>query len=50
MNWEKLSNSSRMRVGNIHECNEFFWTLYNFIYVLGTFSKPHVRTMVALIN
>ncbi|GKB59170.1 3-hydroxyisobutyryl-CoA hydrolase-like protein 1, mitochondrial isoform X2, partial [Tanacetum coccineum] len=28
--------------GNLEECKEFFWTIYNFIYLVGTYLKPHV--------
>ncbi|KNA16112.1 hypothetical protein SOVF_092040 isoform A [Spinacia oleracea] len=31
--------------GKIEECKEFFWTLYTFIYVLGTYLKPHVALL-----
>lgn len=28
--------------GKVEECRTFFWTLYKFIYLLGTYLKPHV--------
>ncbi|KAL3520297.1 hypothetical protein ACH5RR_018446 [Cinchona calisaya] len=31
--------------GKMEECKEFFWTLYNFIYMLGTYLKPHVALL-----
>lgn len=34
-----------IRQGNIEEGKEFFWTLYNFIYMLGTYLKPHVALL-----
>lgn len=29
-------------VGNVEECKKFFETLYKFVYVQGTYLKPHV--------
>ncbi|KAI5647423.1 hypothetical protein M9H77_33428 [Catharanthus roseus] len=34
-----------VRAGNLEECKEFFWTLYTFIYILGTYLKPHVALL-----
>ncbi|KAF6151217.1 hypothetical protein GIB67_037425 [Kingdonia uniflora] len=31
--------------GKVEECKEFFGTLYNFIYLLGTYFKPHVAIL-----
>ncbi|KAI3693251.1 hypothetical protein L6452_33083 [Arctium lappa] len=31
--------------GNIEGCKEFFWTLYNFMYHVGTYLKPHVAIL-----
>ncbi|GMP62012.1 hypothetical protein CsSME_00024277 [Camellia sinensis var. sinensis] len=31
--------------GNIEDCKEFFRTLYSFIYLLGTYLKPHVALL-----
>ncbi|KAJ4959018.1 hypothetical protein NE237_026129 [Protea cynaroides] len=31
--------------GKIEECKEFFGTLYKFIYLLGTYLKPHISIM-----
>ncbi|GAA0143568.1 hydrolase [Lithospermum erythrorhizon] len=31
--------------GNLEECKEFFWTLCRFIYLLGTYLKPHVALL-----
>ncbi|XP_043702915.1 3-hydroxyisobutyryl-CoA hydrolase-like protein 2, mitochondrial [Telopea speciosissima] len=31
--------------GKIEECKEFFGTLYKFIYLLGTYVKPHISIM-----
>ncbi|CAA3029633.1 3-hydroxyisobutyryl- hydrolase 1, mitochondrial [Olea europaea subsp. europaea] len=31
--------------GKLEECKEFFWTLYNHIYFLGTYLKPHVAIL-----
>ncbi|CAI9101343.1 OLC1v1038644C1 [Oldenlandia corymbosa var. corymbosa] len=31
--------------GNIDECKEFFWTLYSFMYMVGTYLKPHVALL-----
>uniref|UniRef100_A0A5B7BA93 3-hydroxyisobutyryl-CoA hydrolase n=1 Tax=Davidia involucrata TaxID=16924 RepID=A0A5B7BA93_DAVIN len=31
--------------GNLEDCKEFFRTLYNFIYLLGTYLKPHVAIL-----
>ncbi|KAL2460866.1 3-hydroxyisobutyryl-CoA hydrolase-like protein 1 [Abeliophyllum distichum] len=31
--------------GDLEECKEFFWTLYNHIYFLGTYLKPHVAIL-----
>ncbi|XP_071931427.1 3-hydroxyisobutyryl-CoA hydrolase-like protein 1, mitochondrial isoform X2 [Coffea arabica] len=34
-----------IRQGNIEQGKEFFWTIYNFIYMLGTYLKPHVALL-----
>ncbi|KAK1695849.1 hypothetical protein QYE76_012546 [Lolium multiflorum] len=34
-----------MNEGKLDECKEFFRTLYSFIYVLGTYLKPHVAIL-----
>ncbi|KAJ9556619.1 hypothetical protein OSB04_011233 [Centaurea solstitialis] len=31
--------------GSIEGCKEFFWTLYNFMYHVGTYLKPHVAIL-----
>ncbi|KAI8569264.1 hypothetical protein RHMOL_Rhmol02G0265300 [Rhododendron molle] len=31
--------------GNVEECKTFFRTLYNFVYLLGTYLKPHVAIL-----
>ncbi|KAJ8900233.1 hypothetical protein K2173_024873 [Erythroxylum novogranatense] len=31
--------------GKFDHCREFFWKLYSFIYVLGTYLKPHVAIL-----
>ncbi|KAI8024009.1 hypothetical protein LOK49_LG03G02603 [Camellia lanceoleosa] len=31
--------------GNMEDCKEFFRTLYSFIYLLGTYLKPHVALL-----
>ncbi|PWA89671.1 Crotonase superfamily [Artemisia annua] len=31
--------------GSIEECKEFFWTAYNFMYLVGTYLKPHVAIL-----
>ncbi|XP_059651596.1 3-hydroxyisobutyryl-CoA hydrolase-like protein 1, mitochondrial [Cornus florida] len=31
--------------GNIEDCKDFFRTLYSFIYVVGTYLKPHVAIL-----
>ncbi|KAK4792540.1 hypothetical protein SAY86_022975 [Trapa natans] len=31
--------------GNIDECKKFFETLYNYVYLQGTYLKPHVAIM-----
>lgn len=33
------------RAGSLEEGKEFFWTLYTFIYILGTYFKPHVALL-----
>ncbi|XP_071685768.1 3-hydroxyisobutyryl-CoA hydrolase-like protein 1, mitochondrial [Rutidosis leptorrhynchoides] len=35
----------KMKKGNIEECKEFFWALYNFMYLVGTYLKPHVAIL-----
>ncbi|XP_057806164.1 3-hydroxyisobutyryl-CoA hydrolase-like protein 1, mitochondrial [Salvia miltiorrhiza] len=34
-----------MKEGNLEECKQFFWTIYSFIYFLGTYMKPHVALL-----
>ncbi|KAJ8573358.1 hypothetical protein K7X08_009869 [Anisodus acutangulus] len=34
-----------LKQGKVEDCKEFCWTLYNFIYVLGTYLKPHVALL-----
>ncbi|KAJ0803277.1 putative 3-hydroxyisobutyryl-CoA hydrolase [Helianthus annuus] len=34
-----------IRKGNIEGCKEFFWTLYKFMYFVGTYLKPHVAIL-----
>ncbi|KAL7121049.1 hypothetical protein ACP275_02G159600 [Erythranthe tilingii] len=34
-----------IKEGNLEECKEFFWTIYSFIYFLGTYLKPHVALL-----
>ncbi|XP_063940455.1 3-hydroxyisobutyryl-CoA hydrolase-like protein 1, mitochondrial isoform X2 [Daucus carota subsp. sativus] len=31
--------------GDLEACKDFFWTLYRFIYLLGTYLKPHVALL-----
>lgn len=31
-------------------CKEFFKTIYSFIYLLGTYLKPHVSTSFSSLN
>lgn len=31
-----------MFAGNVDECKKFFETLYKFVYLQGTYLKPHV--------
>lgn len=31
--------------GDLEACKDFFWTLYSFIYLLGTYLKPHVALL-----
>ncbi|XP_042038444.1 3-hydroxyisobutyryl-CoA hydrolase-like protein 1, mitochondrial [Salvia splendens] len=31
--------------GNLEECKQFFWSIYRFIYFLGTYMKPHVALL-----
>ncbi|KAL2892498.1 3-hydroxyisobutyryl-CoA hydrolase-like protein 1 mitochondrial [Bienertia sinuspersici] len=35
----------KMNEGKIEDCKEFFRTLYTFIYMLGTYLKPHVALL-----
>ncbi|KAI3504302.1 hypothetical protein L1887_32873 [Cichorium endivia] len=35
----------KVKKGNMEESKEFFWTLYNYIYLLGTYLKPHVAIL-----
>lgn len=34
-----------INAGKIEDCKEFFGTLYTFIYILGTYLKPHVALL-----
>ncbi|CAH9107342.1 unnamed protein product [Cuscuta epithymum] len=34
-----------MNEGKVEECKIFFQTLYNFIYLLGTYLKPHIAIL-----
>ncbi|XP_060218929.1 3-hydroxyisobutyryl-CoA hydrolase-like protein 1, mitochondrial [Lycium barbarum] len=34
-----------LKQGNRQDCKDFCWTLYNFIYVVGTYLKPHVALL-----
>lgn len=34
-----------MNEGNVEDCKEFFRTIYSFIYLLGTYLKPHVAIL-----
>ncbi|KAK4488545.1 hypothetical protein RD792_004309 [Penstemon davidsonii] len=34
-----------IKQGNLEECKQFFWTIYSFIYFLGTYLKPHVALL-----
>ncbi|KAH6779735.1 ATP-dependent caseinolytic protease/crotonase family protein [Perilla frutescens var. hirtella] len=34
-----------IKEGNLEECKQFFWTIYSFIYFLGTYMKPHVALL-----
>lgn len=36
-------------VGSPDAVREFFWSLYSFIYLLGTYLKPHVSHLYFLI-
>ncbi|XP_076902900.1 3-hydroxyisobutyryl-CoA hydrolase-like protein 1, mitochondrial [Bidens hawaiensis] len=40
-----ISVHDMIRKGNIEGCKEFFWTLYNFMYLVGTYLKPHVAIL-----
>lgn len=42
-------SSPGINVGSPDAIREFFWTLYNFIYFLGTYLKPHVSDLYFLI-
>lgn len=35
----------QINAGKIEDCKEFFRTLYTFIYILGTYLKPHVALL-----
>ncbi|GMP62005.1 hypothetical protein CsSME_00024274 [Camellia sinensis var. sinensis] len=43
-----MSNSFHIIPGNIEDCKEIFRTLYSFIYLLGTYLKPHMPDIMAL--
>ncbi|KAG6435634.1 hypothetical protein SASPL_100508 [Salvia splendens] len=32
-------------IRNLEECKQFFWSIYRFIYFLGTYMKPHVALL-----
>ncbi|KAI3444750.1 hypothetical protein Pfo_001415 [Paulownia fortunei] len=34
-----------IKEGNLEGCKQFFWTIYSFIYFLGTYLKPHVALL-----
>ncbi|KAG8391574.1 hypothetical protein BUALT_Bualt01G0201700 [Buddleja alternifolia] len=34
-----------IKEGKLEDCKEFFWTIYGFIYFLGTYMKPHVALL-----
>ncbi|PIN21919.1 Enoyl-CoA hydratase [Handroanthus impetiginosus] len=34
-----------IKQGNLEDCKKFFWTIYSFIYFLGTYLKPHVALL-----
>lgn len=34
-----------IKKGNIEECKEFFSSVYKFVYLLGTYMKPHVAIL-----
>ncbi|KAK9058968.1 hypothetical protein SSX86_021586 [Deinandra increscens subsp. villosa] len=40
-----VSIHDMIRKGNIEECKEFFWTVYNFMYLVATYIKPHVAIL-----
>lgn len=33
--------------GKVEDCKNFFRTLYKFIYILGTYMKPHVSIVLS---
>ncbi|CAN4125906.1 unnamed protein product [Withania somnifera] len=34
-----------LQQGNLQGCKEFCWTMYSFVYVVGTYLKPHVALL-----
>ncbi|PHU31034.1 3-hydroxyisobutyryl-CoA hydrolase-like protein 1, mitochondrial [Capsicum chinense] len=34
-----------LKQGNFQGCKEFCWTIYSFVYVVGTYLKPHVALL-----
>lgn len=42
---EMVIGSVSIHAGNLEECKQFFWTIYSFIYFLGTYLKPHVSIL-----
>lgn len=45
-NWHPFAEVSWIFLfpGKTEECKAFFETLYKFVYVLGTYLKPHVSS------
>nr|GMD44336.1 3-hydroxyisobutyryl-CoA hydrolase-like protein 2, mitochondrial [Ipomoea batatas] len=43
INEERLNND--LSAGKVEECKIFFQTLYNFVYLLGTYLKPNVAIL-----
>ncbi|XP_051147284.1 3-hydroxyisobutyryl-CoA hydrolase-like protein 1, mitochondrial [Andrographis paniculata] len=40
-----VSIYNMLKEGNLEACKHFFWTIYSFIYFLGTYLKPHVALL-----
>lgn len=38
----EIANQLWPCAGNVEECKTFFQTLYKFVFLLGTYLKPHV--------